>query len=617
MYPENSPSILQAALDLFWSPFRTIRQFYRELSDVDDRLLDDSIAVRVLATIAMPFRLFGGLLSLMVQNWPTSRSGVAAIAGAPAFITLAGLLTAWVLVDRLRPDSWRITSSQGYYELNASQTTDSRPEAALAYAKKLVEIAPSDAKLKYQLGVAQLRAGNPFAADDAMKSIAPDDEAGFVDAHIWRATYLVQGKTVDEFKANIDLAVNHLQTAIAADPERLNAKFQLAYLYLNFADLLEENSPERLEYLVKADDKFREIINDKIQNGIDNTIQIRTLGPSVLVRKKLEALNPEKYTIETEINRVRFSVQTLRRLAVRFNRDSLPLWLILINSATEIRQYDFAIEIANEAIKVAESPQTRTGLVKAKSLVLRKAGLNINRFDELQSYQDRFFYLCEAVRAAPTEPANYVLLLQYVGSENEKPTLKLARELGLAEPGDAVPIKPEWLYQSCTETRYAGLLNSMIGLHEFHVGNNEAAIKSWSVAQQFDPTTREFLAKLFETVLIYDEVKLDNLETMLSESLVVYPEAARIRMLRGLYYAKEKKFQAAIDDYRIVVDSQPTEILLHKRIKACYEFMGQRRAAESEQEIIDAKLLRVPPAGRATLLAQMKKMDEAFAKGGF
>jgi len=208
--------------------------------------------------------------------------------------------------------------------------------------------------------------------------------------------------------------------------------------------------------------------------------------------------------------------------------------------------------------------------------MLRKAGLNINRFDDFQPYQDRFFYLSEAVRAAPTEAANYVLLLQYVGKENEKPTLQLARELGLAEPGDAVPIKPEWLYRSCTETKYAGLLHSMIGLHEFHVGNNEAATKSWSVAQQFDPTTREFLAKLFETVLVYDKVKLDNLETMLSEALLVYPEALRIRMLRGLYYAKEKNFQAAIDDYRIVVDSQPAEVLLHKRIKACYEFMGQR-----------------------------------------
>ena len=80
MHSEQSPSALQAILDFFWSPFRTIKYFYRDLSEIDDRLRDDSIAVRMLATVTMPFRLLGAFLSLMVQNWPTSRSGAAAIA---------------------------------------------------------------------------------------------------------------------------------------------------------------------------------------------------------------------------------------------------------------------------------------------------------------------------------------------------------------------------------------------------------------------------------------------------------------------------------------------------------------------------------------------------------
>ena len=91
------------------------------------------------------------------------------------------------------------------------------------------------------------------------------------------------------------------------------------------------------------------------------------------------------------------------------------------------------------------------------------------------------------------------------------------------------------------------------------------------------------------------------METIFEEALLVYPEAIRIRMLRGLFYSRGKKFQAAIDDFRVVVDNKPNEVLLHQRIKACYLYMGQRRAAADEQKIIDAKVQRLPEESRAKI----------------
>ena len=613
MYSENSPSALQAFFDFLWSPFRVIKYFYRDLSEVEERLRDDSIAVRALAVLVMPFRLFGGFLSLMVQNWPTSRSGFAAVAGFPAFFTLVGLLGAWVLVDYVRNDSWRIATNQAYYDLNVEDYSDA-PESALAYARKLVEVDPKDENLKYQLGVAEFRAGNPFAADDAMKSIAPatpkDDQVGLPGAHIWRASYLVSNKTAEEFKSAIGDAENHLQLAIAADTENLTGKSQLAYLYMNYANKLEERDPERLEYLIKADKTFREIIEDN-SLGVDNSsVQITTLSPSVLVRKQLEALDPETYSLESEVVRVRASISKFLRLANRYRLQDTRLWLILMNSASEIRQFDFAVDIADQGLKILETREARQGLVKAKSLTLRKAALSINNFDDFTSYQDRFAYLCDAVRTAPGEASNYLLLLQFIGKENSKPSIQIARKLGLASAGDAVPIKPEWLYQLCVEAKYTGLATSLIGLQEFHSGNKESAIKNWYVAQQFDLSTREFIAKLLETMLIAKQEKLDNLDTILAEALLVYPEAIRIRMLRGLFHTKEKNFQAAIDDFRVVLDNNPNEILLHQRIKACYQYMGQRRAAADEQKIIDTKVARMPEDMQVQMKAMLLKMDE-------
>ena len=597
-------------LEFLGAPFRTIKYFIQDLSTIDERLEDHSIIVRLLALAPMPVKLLGGFLSLILQNWPTSRSGFAAIASIPAVFTLLGLLGAWVLADYIRSDTKRIGANQGYYLFNVTNFPDA-PESALAFAKKLVEIDPEDIDLKYQLGRAQLAAGNEFLANDLMKSIAPDDAVGNLNGHIWRAAHVLKNKTPEELQGAIGLAEKHLQTAIAIDPESLAGKARLANLYMTYANKLQiDQAAERLEYLVKADQIYREIIEYEGTNQGNSGVQISTLPASVLARKQLEAIDPETYSVETEIGRVTNSINNLLKLAIRFNPDSLQLWLLLINAASEIRQFDLAVDIADQGIKHTGSQETAAGLVKAKSLALRKAALSINEFDDFNSYKNRFIYLCRAVRASPGEHANYVLLLQFIGNENEKPSIQIARQLGLADPGEAVPIKLDWLNRMCVETKYTGFLCSLIGLQEFHLGNTEAALKNWNVAQQFDPLTRDFIAKLFELILYAKLDKLDNFETMLSKSLLVYPEASRIRLLRGTFYSKEKKFQAAIDDFRALLTSNPQELLLHQKIKSCYEFMGQRRAAQEEQNIFDAKLSRLPKEKQIQLQELVRRLEE-------
>jgi len=504
MHSEQS-EFFQVVLDFLGSPFRTIKLFFEDLSRVDDRLRDDSIAVRLLTLATMPFRLLGGFLSMMIQNWPTSRSGFAAFLGVPAFSTLIGLLGAWVLADNLRSESKRIGVNQGHLEFNVENwqevqslaqnsrgieqeslqnQTEELAKSALAYGTKLVELDPEDASLKFQLGLSLARTGDLLSANDIMKSIAPDDEQGHLEAHLWRARYLSRSKSADEFKKNLGLIEKHLAMAIAADKENLISKAQLANTYMTYANLLEEDSSERLKYLEKADEIFREIISDETDNRRNSSTKLSILGPSVLIRKQLEAIAPEKYSIETEIARVKNRISSLLNIAIRFNPDSLQLWQLLVNSASEIRQFEFAIEIAEQGIEVSESIETKRGLLKTKSLTLRKAALSINKFDDFEMYKKRFFYLCKAIRTSPQDPLNYVLLLEFVGKENQKPTIQIARQLGLSEPGDAVPIKPEWLRRACIETEYTGFLNAIIGLHEFHLGDNETAITSWTVAQQ-------------------------------------------------------------------------------------------------------------------------------------
>ncbi len=630
MQSEKS-EILETAFGFIGAPFRTIELFIQDLSRIDDRLRDDSIVVRLLALVTIPFQLLGGFLSLMVQNWPTSRSGWAAILGVPAFFTLISLLGAWAIADKFRSDTMRIGFNESFLDLNVEnfgatqnliqtsqgfereeleQTAKQFAESSLAYGQKLVEIDPEDMRLKFLLGVSFARNGDLFAANDIMSSIAPDDEPGYLEAHLWRAQYLAQDKTADELKASLGLIEKHLAMAIALDKENLAGKSRLADIYMTYANLLEEDSKERLVYLEKADEKFREVIEDESDNENNRNIKLKILRPSVLIRKQLEAIAPEKYSVDTEIDRVKNQITSLQKLAVRHYPDNLQLWRLLTDSASEIRQFDFAIEIANLGLRSAQSLETKQGLLKTKSITFKKAALSINKFDDFEMYKKRFFYLCEAVRVDPREPANYLLLLQFIGNENEKPTIQLARQLGLSEPGDAVPIKPEWLRRAGVETKYTGFLNTMIGIQEFHLGNNEAGNLSWTVAQQFAPTSRDFISSLFEFYVRSKRDKLNNFETMITEFLKTYPEAARIRVLRGTYYFQEKKFQQAIDDYRYIIDANPSELILHQRIKTCYQYMGQRSDANDEQEIIETKLKRLTEEQQQQVRQVLKRLDE-------
>ena len=155
----------------------------------------------------------------------------------------------------------------------------------------------------------------------------------------------------------------------------------------------------------------------------------------------------------------------------------------------------------------------------------------------------------------------------------------------------------------------------MIGIHEFHLGNNESAISAWTIAQQFNSESRDFISSIFEFHILAKNDKLDNFEAMLEEFLMTYPEAARVRVLRGTYFFREKKFQEAIDDFRLVIESNPKELLLHQRIKTCYQYMGRRSDAATEQDIIETKLERLSEEEREKAKLLLEQLEKQTTEG--
>ena len=81
-------------------------------------------------------------------------------------------------------------------------------------------------------------------------------------------------------------------------------------------------------------------------------------------------------------------------------------------------------------------------------------------------------------------------------------------------------------------------------------------------------------------------------------------------MLRGTYYFQEKKFQKAIDDFRYIIESNPNELILHQRIKTCYQYMGLGSSANDEQAILETKLKKLSVEQQQAIRKVLKRLDE-------
>jgi hypothetical protein len=515
-----------------------------------------------------------------------------------------------MLADYVYNEARMVGTNQSYYEFNTQTNADS-PESALSFAKKLVEVDPTSIELKYQLGLAYQKAGRDFAAADVMRSIAPDEKMGFPAAHIWRATYLSANKNLEQLQETIGLARKQVDLAIQAEEaesSKLTGKFQQAALSMKYADLLEDGSPERFEALEEADKIFRELESDEDEENF--SLRLSSLRPSSRVRKQLEAIDPENYNSANESLRVKRFIDRLMPIASRFYADRIDLWLQLVNSATETRDFEYALNIVEQAFKATDSVETKRGLLQVKSMVLRRAAIEINKFDQRDAYAQRLEYLCQATKAMPVENANYFLLLQFIGKENPAPTVQFARVNGLTAPGDAVPINTQWLLESSVYTKHSAIINLLLGLQYFHEGKFEDAEKSWEVAQRYDRSSRELLYKFCDLISVRYASKFENVEQMLSTAIKMYPEAVRFYSSRGVHYKFQRKFADAISDFEKVLSNDSNQVVIHKLIKICYEYMGNRAAADAKEKTIQELLAQLPVEAQSKTIQMLQKLDE-------
>jgi tetratricopeptide (TPR) repeat protein len=615
MQSDDTPNFIESFIEAIGAPGNTVKRFYQDLANIDESLLDDSIVVRILAILATPFRLLGSFLSFVANDWATTRSGLAFFLGAPVVLTLIVALGIWLLADRIYNQARMVGTNQAYFQLNSAD--DSRPESALAYAKKLVEIDPNSEHL-YQLGVAYANCDDMARAKDIMLKISPNTEAGFIPGHIWRATNISSDIEIDDAEASQDVfatAIHQLQMAIDANPEDQLALLNLGDLHLNYASILGSGSPARLEHLLAADKVFREILEDDTVTGQNGSTRIRALRPSVRTRKLLEQIDPTKYDTASEVRRVRSTLENLLKNALRYNSNSFPLWAAMISAAMEIDDFDYALSLAEQGLEAAADPETRIRLQKAGASVLRRAAISQTNPTEFPQYDKRLMYACKAIEYSPSDFSGYSLLLDFIGNENDVLPLEVARKIGLSYQPEPVPINIDWLIRSEAAVKHAGIINLLVGLQDIHKGKLETAQDFWLTADQFDVNSSKFLMKIIEVLSVMPNKKFDNKLEMIDIALKNYPELDQLRVIRGGVLKKEQRYEEAIVAFKQFLAKSPNQLLIRQQLIFCLQHIGLDEEAVEQERLLNQTLNKLDPSALASLQDKLKAAAERELKG--
>jgi tetratricopeptide (TPR) repeat protein len=106
--------------------------------------------------------------------------------------------------------------------------------------KKLIDLDPSNAKYKYEYGILSSEMGYMSNAHLMMDQIASLEKPGLAAAHLWQARHIWSDKTSFEpMNSRRQRCRQHLELALQADPDNLEANEGLGELYYSMGNFIE------------------------------------------------------------------------------------------------------------------------------------------------------------------------------------------------------------------------------------------------------------------------------------------------------------------------------------------------------------------------------------------
>ncbi len=309
-------------------------------------------------------------------------------------------------------------------------------------------------------------------------------------------------------------------------------------------------------------------------------LQLKVIPKLVDIQQKLGEEDKAKQMLKVNMQKIS---SISRRMP-----DLFEVWVILVQCATMLKDFDQAEQIINEAYQSAKSAEVRENLVNLLASVQIMQADEVTSIENKESYQERLFALCEAIKTNPRSREAYTRLIEF------------------AAPDTLPNEKAQWLRESVIGCPNPAVIHVILGMQDIKAGDFVQGQKHWRIAdEQFDLS--QFIVNNMIELAVTDKPEVfGNLLDMITVAMELFPEQAALYQTRGLYYKNQQQFPEAIKDLAYVAEKMPSLISARNLLKECYLATNDQENAQKVQMEIDRLIMKLDEA--------QKKMVEDFLK---
>ena len=181
---------------------------------------------RLLAGIPIVFRWCFFMVFGFLGRWLQTRNYKMLLGGLPAILVAVPIIYFLVQIPLRSP----VATARHYRAAVSEALSANELESAALFYRKLNQLGAVNDSVEFQSAVKMYEAGDVDSALAKMKTLAPDDRAVFVPAHLWMAQWYLN-HDADAGSVSMDLVRRHLEHAMRLEPNNLDARTMMARLY--------------------------------------------------------------------------------------------------------------------------------------------------------------------------------------------------------------------------------------------------------------------------------------------------------------------------------------------------------------------------------------------------
>jgi len=488
---------------------------------------------RQLATLAWYVGFAGYLGNLpwiFVRRWLTSKRLKPLLWGLPAVIAAVGV-GVLALASQRTVDSDLATR---YRNAAAAAAGREDTEAAKLWLEKASLLDPNDPAIRYSLALAEEQDGRQYQARLHMEKLAPDDRAGFPDAHFWLARHLMARK-LPRTPELLDTLEHHLTHAVGSKHAAPQAHAMLGQLMMEKNDT--DGAIRHLEEAVKTNPEL----------GVGLGILYAGAGkPSVARITHQRARDHFRGLVQADPKDVEPRLR----------------WAhceILLENPRE------AERILKEGLALDPDPRLSSGLAQVYVL----------QFDRLAAEGPSKLipairFLEAAIEHAPNDPEVLRRLNQVRHADG--PSREAARRM---------------LSEIVARGKATATVHIMLGNIACTEGNLQGAANHYQLALRLQPKMMQALNNLAWTLAHADPPELDRALELADAALAVAPADPEALETRGQILAKLGRWKDCIVDLEKALPLLPKRPALHSTLAQAYENIGDEILAEAHRRLAD------------------------------